>query len=237
GPCGKGPRGPAPAAMGAGEHFPAAGRAVHALGQARIERDAEHRRLRLEPHVHPAPGRAAVRAAEQGAELALEVRAAGHPDGLGIARDLADVTAIRLALRVERLEPRARPVLALIGAAEEAGAADGEDQPRTPASARPAVQVDGGVGYVLTVAHVVPLLAAVETADDAAGLDRAVELARIDGIRCQLQHSLGRIRPGRHGNFGEAHDHRQLLPAFATVLAPNDLAVLVPGVHHARVAR
>src|SRR5438067_6939282 len=77
--------GPALAAIRAGEHLAAAGRRVHPLGLARVEGQREHRAPRLDAHVHPRPAGAAVLAAEERAEVALEVRAGGHPDGLRIA--------------------------------------------------------------------------------------------------------------------------------------------------------
>src|SRR5262245_703178 len=233
----QGTLGPALAAVGAGEHLPPGARAIHSLGLARIERHREHRRLRLEAHVHAAPARAAVRAAEERADFALEVRATGHPDGLRIAGDLSDVAAIRLPLRIQRLEPRARPVLALVRAGEQAGAPDGEHGSWTPSPDQHAVHVHGVVVHVLAVAHVLPVLATVEAADDAAHFDGAVELARIGGIRGQLQDSLGGIGAGRHRDFGEADGHGQLLPAIATVVTPKDLAVLVAGVQHVGIAR
>src|SRR5207249_6852095 len=84
-------RGPALAAILAGEHLTAAGRTVHALRLPLVEGDGEHGGLRLDAHVHPGPARAAVGAAEQDAGVALEIRAGGHPDGLRITRDLTDV--------------------------------------------------------------------------------------------------------------------------------------------------
>src|SRR5437762_3255671 len=163
--------GPCLAAVLAGEHLAAARRAVHALGLSFVEGNGEHGGLRLEAHVHASPARAAVLAAEQDADVALEPRAGGQPDGLGIAWDLADVTTIRLTLRVQRLEPRARPVRALVRAGEESGAADRQHGSRTPAPDEDAVHVDGVVVDVLAVAHVRPVLATVETANDAADFD------------------------------------------------------------------
>src|SRR2546426_9114165 len=162
---------PAVAAVRAGEDLAAAGRREHALGLARVEGQREHRGARLHAHVDPAPAGAAVLAAEERAEVALEVRAGGDPDGPRIAGDFVDVAAVGLALGIQRLEPRARPVLALIRAAEEAGAADREDRARPPASDQHAVHVHRIVVHVLAVAHVLPVLAAVEAADDAADLD------------------------------------------------------------------
>src|SRR5438067_2407742 len=97
-----------------GEHLAAAGSAEHALGLALIEGEREHRALGLHAHVHAREARAAVLAAEQHAEVALEAGAGGHPDGFRIAGDFADLTAIRLSFRVERLESGAGPVRALI---------------------------------------------------------------------------------------------------------------------------
>src|SRR5438045_9782881 len=102
--------GPALAAVRAGEHFTAARRGVHAPGLARVEGEREHGRPRLDAHVHKGPARAAVLAAEERAEVALEVRAAGHPDRPRLPGDLADVAAVRLALGIQRLEAMARPV-------------------------------------------------------------------------------------------------------------------------------
>src|SRR4029077_6599152 len=137
----------------------AVGRAEHAPGLPRIEREREHGGLRLDAHLHPAPARAAVLAAKERADVALKIRARGHPDGLRIAGNLADVAAVGLALRVQRLDPRARPVRALVGAGEEARPRDGEDRPRTPAPDQDAVRVDGIVVQVLAVAHALPVVA------------------------------------------------------------------------------
>src|SRR5207245_7606440 len=100
-----------------------------------------------------------------------------------------------------------------------------------------AVHVHGVVVHVLPVAHVLPVLTAVEAADDAADLDGAVELAGVRRIGRQLQDTLGRIGPGSHRDFGEAYGHGELVPAFATVVTPKDLAVLVARVQHLGVAR
>src|SRR5882672_10597907 len=181
--------------------------------------------------------RAAVLAAEERAKVTLEVCATGHPDRPRLPGDLADVAAVRLALRIQRLEASARPVAARIRAAEEAGAPDGEDHPRPPAADEDAVHVHGIVVDVLAVAHVFPVLAAVETADDTADLDGAVELAGVGGIGGQPQHALGRVGAGRDADFGEAHGDGELPPVLAAVGAPEDLAVLVARVHHVRVAQ
>jgi hypothetical protein len=108
---------------------------------------------------------------------------------------------------------------------------------RAPAADEHAVHVHGVVVHVLAVAQVLPVLAAVEAADDAADLDGAVDLVAVRGIDGQLEHALGRVGPGRHGHLGEAHGHRQPPPALAAVLATIDLAVLVARVHDLRVAR
>src|SRR5262249_2107140 len=75
GPRWQGALGPALAPVGAGEPLTAAARAVHPVRLARIEGDGEQRGLRLDAHVHAAPAGAAVGAAEEGADFALEVRA------------------------------------------------------------------------------------------------------------------------------------------------------------------
>jgi hypothetical protein len=101
--------------------------------------------------------------------------------GPGIAGDLGDVAAIGLSLGIQRLQPGAAPVLAPIRAAEQARPADCEDRSRTPAPDQRVVQVNGVVVHVLTVAYVLPVLAAVEAADDAADFDRTIKL-RSGGI-------------------------------------------------------
>src|SRR5262249_31382081 len=178
-------------------------------------------------HIDAAPGGTTVRAAVQRADVALEVRAGGDPDGLRIAGHLADVATVGLPLGVERLEPRAGPVLASIGAGEEAGARDGEHGARPPPSDEDAVPVHGVVLHVLAVAHVPPSAAAVEAADDAAALDRPVDLPGIGRIDGELEHALGRVRPRPDGHVGEADGDGQLPPVVPAVLAPEDLAVLV----------
>src|SRR5262249_41628264 len=142
-----------------------------------------------------------------------------HPDRLRITGDFADIATIRLALRIQRLESGARPVAALIRAREQAGAADREHGPRAPAPDEDAVHIDGVVVDVLAVAHVVPMLAAVETPNDAADFDRAIELIGIRGIDADLQHALGRVGARRHRDFREANSHRQWSPVLAAVVA------------------
>src|SRR5262245_12744002 len=195
---------PTPAAVLAGEYLAAAARAVHAAGLPLVEGDGEHRGLRLNAHVRPRPARAAVGGAEQGAAIALEVRAGGHPDRPRIARDLADVAAVCLTLGIQRLEAGTGPVLALVRAAEETGAADRQNRPGTPASDQHAVHVHGIVVHVLPVAHVLPVLAAVESADDAADLDGAVDLIGVGGIGSQLQDPFHGIGPRGDGHLREA---------------------------------
>src|SRR6266850_388318 len=122
---GQGTRGPTLAAVLAGEHLAAAGRAVHAPGLSLVEGDGEHGGLWLDAHVDSSPAHAAVLAAEQDADVALEVRTRGHPDGLWITRDFADITAVGLSLGIQRLEPGARPVLAPVEAPDDTPDFDG----------------------------------------------------------------------------------------------------------------
>src|SRR5262245_35615237 len=103
------------------EHLAHGGRAVHAPGLALVEGEGEDGGLGLDPHVHPPPARPTVRAAVEGAELALEVRTGGHPDGPGVARHLANVAAVRLPLGVQGLEPGTRPVPGALRADEPDG--------------------------------------------------------------------------------------------------------------------
>src|SRR5262249_49478215 len=107
---------PALATVLAREDLATVGRAEHPPGLPLVERQRNRGVFRIEPHLHPAPARTAFLAAEERAHVALEVRARRNPDSLRIARHLADVTAVGLSLRVQRLDPRARPVAALIGA-------------------------------------------------------------------------------------------------------------------------
>src|SRR6266436_2866751 len=227
----RGPRrqwtlGPALANILTGEHLTTAGRTVHAPGLPLVEGDSEDGGLWLDAHVHPSPAQAAVLAAEQNADVALEIRTCGHPDGLRITRGLADIAAVGLSLGIQRLEPGAGPVLSPVRAAEEAGAADGKDHPRTPAPDQHAVHIHGVIVQVLPMAHILPARAAIEAADDTADLDGPVDLLGVGGVG-----------PGGHGDFREADGHRELLPTFATVFTPKDLTVLVPGVQHLGVAR
>src|SRR5262249_34841284 len=213
------PRRPDLAAVLACEYLAGAARAVHAPGLPLVERDREHRRLGFHAHVDARPARPAVAALEQRAQVALEIRATGHPDGPRIAGHLADVAAIRLPLGIERLESRAGPVHALIRAAKQAGAPDREHRPRPPAADQHAVHVHGVVVHVLAVAHVLPVLTAVEASDDAADLDRAVDLVRVGGVDRELEHALRGIRAGGDGHLRETHGHRQLAPALAAIVA------------------
>src|SRR5262249_23562027 len=154
-----------------GEHFTATGRTVHVLGLPLVEGNGEHGGFGLDAHIHLAPGHAAVGATEQYPSVALEIRPSGYPDGLRVARHLTDIPAVGLALGIQRLQTGSRPVPPVIGAAEEASAGNGKDRSRTPASHEDAVHVDGIIVHVVPVAHVLPVLAAVEAADDAADFD------------------------------------------------------------------
>src|SRR5713101_5072654 len=233
----QGTRGPTLAAILTGEHLATAGRTVHAPGLPLVEGDAEDGGLWLDAHVHPRLAHATVLAAEQDADVALEIRTCGHADGLRITGDLADITAVGLSLGIQRFEPGAGPVLAPVRAAEEAGAADGKDHPRTPAPDQHAVHIHGVIVQVLPMTHVLPVLAAVEAADDTPDFDGAVDLTGIGWIGGQLQDTFGRVGPGGHGYLWEADGHWELLPALAAVLTPKDLAVLVTRVQHLGVAR
>src|SRR5262249_12531307 len=128
-------------------------------------------------------------------------------------------------------------VLPMVGAAEEASAGNGKDRPGTPAPHEDAVHVYGIIVHIVPVAHVLPVLATVEAADDAADFDGPVDLVGVGGIGGQLQDTLGRVGTRSHGDFGEAHGHRQLLPALTTVFTPKDLTVLVTSVQHLGVMR
>src|SRR5262249_30099819 len=215
---------PRAATILAREDLAAAGRTVHASGVSLVEDDAEHRGLRLEAHVDALPRHAAVTTAEQDADLTLEACPRSDPNLPRIPGDLTDVAAIRLPFRIQRLESRAGPVLSRVSAREEAGAPDGEDGSGAPSRDDHPVHVDGVVVHVLSVAHVLPVLAAVEAADDAADLDGAVDLLGIGRIDGQLQDPLGGIGAASHRDFREADRHRQLLPALAAVVAAKDLA-------------
>src|SRR5207245_6599038 len=96
-----------------------------------------------------------------------ELAARALLDGLRVARSLADIAPVYRPVGIERLEPRAGPVLAPFRAAEQAGSTDREDLAGAPAPDEDAVHVHGVVVHVLSVAHVVPVLAAVEAADHA----------------------------------------------------------------------
>src|SRR5882672_4232313 len=219
---------PALPAVLAAEHLAAAGGAVHAFGLPRVEGEREYRGPRLHAHVDFRPAHA---------DFALKVGARGHPDGLRIAGGLADVAAVGLPVGIQRLEPSAGPVFAAIRAAEETRAPDREDLTGAPPPDQHAVHVHGVVVHVLAVAHVLPVLAAVEAADDAADFDGAVDLVGIRRIGGQLQDALRRIGPGGDRYFWEADGDRELSPALTAVLAAIDLAILVSRVHHLRIAR
>src|SRR5215831_19209407 len=82
---------PAAAAVLAREDLATVRRAVHPLPVPWIEREGEHGGLGLDPHVHSRPAGAAIGALVQRTDVALEVRAGGHPHGLRITGHLADV--------------------------------------------------------------------------------------------------------------------------------------------------
>src|SRR5262245_42669427 len=208
GPFGQVALGPVLAAILTGEHLPATGRTVHTLGLAFVEGDGKYSGFGFDAHVHSRPVQAAVSAAEQDASVALEIRTSGHPDGLRITRDLADITAVSLPLGVQRLQAGGGPVLPLVGAAEQASTGDGEDRPWTPAPDHDAMHVHGIIVHVVTMTHVLPVLATVEATNDAADFDGTIELVGVHGIGGQLQDALGRIGPGGHSYFWEADGHR-----------------------------
>src|SRR5918996_3037123 len=237
GPRRQGPIGPAHAAILTGKHLAAAGRTEHPLRLPLVEGDGEDGGPGLDAHVHPRPARAAVPAAEQHADVALEIRPRGHPDGLRITWDFADIAAIGLSLGVQRFEPGAGPVPALVRAAEQASPADGQDRPRSPAPDEHAVHIHGVVVHVLAMAHILPMLAAVEATDATADFDSAIDLIGIGGIGSQRENTLGRVGPGSHADFRETHRHGKLPPVLAAVFTAEDLTVLVTRVQHPRVMR
>src|SRR5260370_14690102 len=96
---------PALAAILRGENVPAGGRTVHTLGTPLVKGNGEHSALWLDAHVHPSPVQAAVGAAEQDTDVALEARTCGDPDGLRIPLHLADVAAVGLSPGTQRLAP------------------------------------------------------------------------------------------------------------------------------------
>ena len=99
------------------------------------------------------------------------------------------------------------------------------------------MHVHGIIVHVVTVTHVLPVLATVEATDDAADFDGTIDLVGVSGIGGQLQNTLGRVGSRGYSYFWEAHGHRQLLPALAAVFTPKDLTVLVTRVQHLGVAR
>src|SRR5258708_29297866 len=108
-----------------------------------------------------------------------------------------------MALGVQRLEPGAGPVPALVRAAEEAGAADRKDGPRTPAPDEHAVHIHGVVVHILPVALVLPVLTAVEASDDAADFDGAIDFSGIGGVDRPLENSVRHVGPpGGSGRSG-----------------------------------
>src|SRR5207245_11760104 len=125
-----------------------------------------------------------------------------------------------VALGIQRLQPGAGPVLAVVRAAEQTGAADGEDHARTPASDQHAMHVYRVIVQVLPMAHVLPVHAAVETADDAADLDGAVDLIGVGRIDGHLQNALGRVGAWGHGDLCAAALPRELRPMLPPVRTP-----------------
>src|SRR5918996_842737 len=129
------------------------------------------------------------------------------------------------------------PGPALVRAAEQASPADGQDCPRSPAPDEHAVHIHGVVVHVLAMAHVLPMLAAVEATDDTANFDSAIDLIGIGGIGSQRENALGRVGPGSHADFRETDRHGKLPPVLAAVFTAEDLTVLVTRVQHPRVMR
>ena len=65
-------------------------------------------------------------------------------------------------------------MLTLVGAAEQTGTGNGEDRPWAPAADQHTVHVHRIIVQVVTMAHVVPVLATVETTDDTANFDSTI---------------------------------------------------------------
>src|SRR5713101_6221419 len=207
GPRRQGARGPALAAISTGEHLTTAGRTVHAPGLPLVEGDAEDGGLWLDAHVHPSPAHATVLAAEQDADVALEIRTCGHPDGLRITRDLADITAVGLSLGIQRFEPGAGPVLAAVGAADDTPDFDGAVDLTGIGGIGGQLQDSlgrvgpGGHGYLWEAdghRELLPALAAVLTPKDLAVLVARVQhlgVARIEQQRPNRQAVIRDVEP------------------------------------------
>src|SRR5215470_5606057 len=178
--------GPGLAAILTGEYLTSGGRTVHTLGTPLVKGNGEHGAPWLDAHVHPSPVQAAVGAAEQDTDVAFEARAGGDPDGLRISWNLADVATVGLSPGIQGLESGAGPVLALVRAAEQPSAADGKDHARTPAPDKHTMHIHSVIVQVLPMAHVLPVLATVEAADDPADFDGAVDLIGVGRIGGQF---------------------------------------------------
>src|SRR3954447_2227586 len=129
------------------------------------------------------------------------------------------------------------PVVAVVVAAEHAGAGDADHRARPPATGQDAVHIDGIVVQVLAVAEVFPMLAAIDRADRAADLDRAVENVGLAGAGVHLQDALRRVGARSRGDLREAHADRQPRPALAAIIASVDLAILTADEDHVGVVR
>src|SRR5437867_2270474 len=122
---------------------------------------------------------------DPGAPASAGLRAAHRVDLRGAFGQRARAPALAAVLAGEHLAP--------VRAAEQTGATDREDLAGAPAPDEDAVHVHGVVVHVLSVAHVVPVLAAVEAADHAADFDRAIDLVGVGRTGGELQDTLGRI--------------------------------------------
>src|SRR5579875_2848092 len=132
--------------------------------------------------IDPAPTVAAIRAAQQRADIALKTGPGRDPQPARRTRHRANVAAVDLAFGVERLQRNVPPMLAAVGAAEQAGAAGRIDRAGTPAADQHAVHVDRIVVDILAVAQILPVFAAIARAEDAADLDRRIDQIGIADI-------------------------------------------------------
>src|SRR5580658_9820155 len=118
-------RGPALTAVLAAVDLTAIGGAGHQPRPVLVEGEGEHGVRRLDAHVDLGPSVAAV---------ALEIAARRDKYFARIARDLANVAAVDLALFIHRFQRDVAPVVAPVIAAEHSGAADAEHGTGPPAA-------------------------------------------------------------------------------------------------------
>src|SRR4051812_2776774 len=129
------------------------------------------------------------------------------------------------------------PVISAIDTAKHAGAANAEHGAWPPTTDQYAMHVQRIVVQILTVAQVLPVLAAISGAQRAADLDGCIQAVRLVDAGIEHENSLCRIGTWCRGDLGKPHAYRQAHPALTGIVTAVDLAVLVANEDHVGIRR